>query len=264
MKTKIQILVLIILSSFSVKAQIYYQDILPDLTLNSWGVKNIHIDSSVNANLLYGTPGILSIWREGSFGPVEINAFSDCEVLMNGNYPAALNQNQLISLAGTWIQPNYAILSNGVHGNWTGVTDKYLGIRIKNGTQWLYGWIRLDVNALGSSVTIKDYACNRTADESINAGQTNTTVIDDCSAIPTKNISAFPNPCKNLVEFRFKYPVNNAVINFYNLQLLKIKTISDVSGSIFIIDLGDLKCGIYFFEFITENKIIDSGKLIKE
>ena len=136
-------------------AQIFYQDISPDVTLSTWSMKDINIDSSATAVLSYSAPGNLTIWEEGG-SQIAINAFSNCQVLMNGSYPAALYLNQVIASTGTWVQPNYSILNNGSQGNWMGVYDEYLGVRIKQGTQWLYGWIRMDVNTAGTIVIIKE------------------------------------------------------------------------------------------------------------
>ena len=63
-------------------SQVYfYQDIVPDKILNTWSAHDIHIDSSATSTLVYGDQGNLTIWED--FGTqVDINAFSNCEVML--------------------------------------------------------------------------------------------------------------------------------------------------------------------------------------
>ena len=152
---------------FKSNAQIYYQDISPDYVLNTWNAYNLQIDSPVTKT---GNAS-LTIWEDFNT-QTDVLAYANCEVLMNAGYPAALNTGQSITSSATWQAPNYSILFDGTNGNWQNKTDKYLGLRIKEGGLWYYGWVRLDVNNSGNSVTIKDYACNMTAGDSILAGQT--------------------------------------------------------------------------------------------
>jgi len=62
-------------------------------------------------------------------------------------------------------------LFDGSMGKWQNATNKYLGVRIRESGAWHYGWIRMDVNNNGNSVTIKDYACNMADNEPIPAGK---------------------------------------------------------------------------------------------
>lgn len=223
-------------------------------------MKDIHIDSSATSSLSYGAQGNLSIWQEFETRIV-INAFSNCQVLMNGTYPAALDLNQLIDSTGTWIQPNYEILNNGTEGNWIGVTDKYLGVRVKDGAQWLYGWIRLDVNTAGTSVTIKDYACNRTPNALINAGQLVTGINDSFDASKDA-ASVYPNPFNSWAIIKTSKALNNASLRIYNMMGQVLKTTPTISGDQIKIDRENLNSGLYFYELKQNTQIISTGKLL--
>jgi hypothetical protein len=264
MKAKIQFLVLSVIFLFTTKvnAQIFYQDINPDIVLDSWNSKDINIDSTVSSALSYGDPGNLTIWEEFN-SRIVINAFSDCEVIISNGYPAALNLDAVISSGGNLVQPNYAVLYDGSKGNWKGAVDKYLGVRVKKGADWLYGWIRLDVNSTGSAVTIKDYACNRKANSSINAGQNSNTGVDDLLGYESNLVSIYPNPFNSWTTMTIssKY-VSNTTLLIYNTSGNVVKIINNISTNQIIIDRRNLSSGLYFYQLKQGNYIIVSGKLI--
>lgn len=245
MKSIFKIAILLFFSSlsFNTIAQIFYQDISPDVILDSWNAKNIHIDSLSTSALSYGGAGILTIWND--FGTqIDINAFSNCEVIMNGTYPASIDYDQEISSSAIWAKPEYSILNDGSHGNWIGVTDKYLGVRVKNGTHWLYGWIRMDVNTSGTSVTIKDYSCNRTPDASILAGQT-TLRIPEVIGSNCNFISIYPNPMSDESTLSFNSTLMNATISIYSTNGQLVKRIDNISGQSYKLKRSGLPAGIY-------------------
>src|SRR5690606_20158225 len=55
-------------------------------------------------------------------------------------------------------------------GAWNNTTDKYLGLRFKVSGQTHYGWARLDVDMTTGAFTIKDYAYNGAANQSLVTG----------------------------------------------------------------------------------------------
>jgi len=239
---------------FVANSQIFYQDINPDIVIDTWDAHDVHIDSSTTAVLSYGGPGNLSIWQEFNTR-IAINAFSDCEVMMDAGYPSALDLDEPIDSSANWLEPDYAILNNGTLGNWIGVTDKYLGVRVFNGMQWLYGWIRLDVNTAGNSVTIKDYACMRTPYAPIKAGQTTTTIIDDLSQTEVNSVTVYPNPFSSFTTISSNQEFREASMNIFNLQSQKVRAITKITGTEFKSEKGDLKSGVYFLHITNENSI---------
>jgi len=264
MKNTKHLVILLCISCFSIKtnAQINYQDFIPDVVLDTWSSQNVHIDSAVTSVLSYGDPGNISIWQEFE-SRIVVNAFSECDVLMNGSHPAALDLNQPIDATGTWEQPDYDILNDGSQGNWMGVIDKYLGVRIKSGTQWLYGWIRMDVNAAGNSVTIKDYACNRVPDAAINAGQITPTGISDRSDVLNNLISIYPNPNSgnfNLDIEKISLPFQIIIMNS-NGQIMYQK--SDILSHSLDIELGKVSEGLYTVQVILEENVYNKKLLVK-
>ena len=265
MKTKLQLAILLALSSLSVKtnAQIYYYDISPDEVINTWNFLSVCINTSQPAT---GSSSDLQIWNDAG-SDINVRAqSSDCEVLINGAQPAALSLNQSIGSTGTWAVPtgsSYNELNNGSVGNWVGITDGYLGVRIKSGSNWLYGWIRMDINTAGTSATIKDYACNTVANASINAGQT-VTGIDNFLGVNKNFTSVYPNPITTsaIMVFDPQITVKNAELIIYDLLGNTVKTISNINKTQVQIERDNLPGGIYLYQLRDENKIVGDGKIV--
>ena len=257
-------LVLIYIAGFStnVSSQINYQDFVPDIVMGTWDSKDINIDSSVNAVLAYGKAGNLTVWEE--FGTrIVVNAFTDCEVLWYGSFPAALDLGQPIDSTGQWYIPDYDILNDGSQGNWIGEVDKYLGVRVSSGAQWLYGWIRMDVNHAGTTVIIKDYACNRTIDEVIYAGQITPTGIHQQSNESENLFFIYPNPNNGsfILEIEeMSQPFQVLILNSYG-QIVYRK--SDIRSSSIDVELGNVSRGLFTVKIISEEKVYDKKLLIK-
>jgi hypothetical protein len=156
-----------ILCTFYIKAQtITYHDVNPDTTVANWEAFQV-----LNAD----------IWWH-PVPEVVVKTWGTTQILCDTHtLPKALNLNDDISANsnGVWSPLDYNCLNcEGTKGNWKGVEDKYLGLRMKNASgNWKYGWIRLDVSANASQFTIKDYAIHTNADVAINAGFTNGTGI---------------------------------------------------------------------------------------
>lgn len=262
MKTKCTLAMIMALYSltFTLNAQIFYQDIIPDIIINTWNMKDIHIDSPVTSVLNYGDPGNLTIWQE--FGSqIVINAFSDCQVLFIGTYPAALSFGQPIASTGSWQKPSYSVLNNGTQGNWIGVSDHFLGVKVKSGVNWLYGWIRLDVNLAGTSVTIKDYACNRTPNAPMDAGQM-VIGINQSTVNGNNTISCYPNPFNNCATIHLDDYLQGVTLEIYNSMGKKVKEITNAQGSELKIHRDNLPDGIYFLQLNKDQRNTTFCKLV--
>jgi hypothetical protein len=97
-------------------------------------------------------------------------------------------------------------------GEFIGVTDKFLGAKFLAGANTHYGWVRLDVAADASTITIKDYAFNATPDGEILAGQTvnlEDIAIENKVTVKTTLNEAFINVTPDLI---------GGTVNLFNLS----------------------------------------------
>jgi hypothetical protein len=63
------------------------------------------------------------------------------------------------------------------YGNWLGVSDQFVGLRMGIDGQKYYGWLRMSVDSMAGTLTIKDYALQTLPDSSIAAGDTGSIMI---------------------------------------------------------------------------------------
>lgn len=104
------------------------------------------------------------------------DTISNCGVQFVVNYLGKnvfpLNAEQLISMDSDWSSksPDLSLV------DFRGLGQKYIGFRklnVENGKMKMqYGWIRIEVSALGDSLSIIDMATNGLGNKSILAGQT--------------------------------------------------------------------------------------------
>ena len=187
------LLLAVVLHTGVAKTQnIMYMDIDPDKMITGTDAYALRLDKEPDS-VVYGENGSFVVW---DYDPgILLVTYTDCQVQMDGTYPAALTTNDSIGGTGIWSNANYAQLYSGGVGHWSNAIDKYMGIRFKTGgSQWFYGWVRMDVSATGSSVTIKDYAFNNLPSEAIKAGQkADFTGISQVVSDPDIRISAMGN-----------------------------------------------------------------------
>ena len=70
----------------------------------------------------------------------------------------------------TYGAPLSAYNTSNTGGNFLNATDAYIGVKFDIAGAAHYGWVRVDLSADGSMLTVKDYAYEATAGTAINAG----------------------------------------------------------------------------------------------
>lgn len=167
--------------------QIQYTDVDPDEVLTGTrfmldlnGDATVDYEISNDGEFSGATPGTTArVYTSNSSSILGMNAGG------NYNYPFALSEGAAIDGGeSTWItNSNYQTLNwmgcAYTNSQWCdGQVDKYLGLRITVGSDQHYGWVRMDIPADASSITIKDYAINLTPNEGITAGDMGLSVED--------------------------------------------------------------------------------------
>ncbi len=173
-------------------AGIVYTDVDPDETLgvneffeidfNNDGV----IDMVVGITTATGTYGGDPLYFQGAFASGNgAGSFAGSVQYFGGSpfyFPEAYNAGAAIDETLTWQPPggfgsmNYVTSIGAVPlytgGNWLNQSDKYLAVRFILGSEFHYGWVRMDVGAPGTSnsVVVKGFAFEAVADEGIEAG----------------------------------------------------------------------------------------------
>ncbi len=179
-------------------AQIVYTDVTPDVTLSvindSLNSYDVDFDNAGTPDMAIATYGYLYNYGGTDyqlnyvFSFVAPNATAALVAAMEtagtSSYPAttSLASGTAIGSSATWLDTTaaggtfYFTSAYGFTQTLLGTantgTDTYIGARFLIGANTHYGWVRINVAADASSVVIKDYAYNATANGPINAGQT--------------------------------------------------------------------------------------------
>ena len=213
----------------------FNSDSLNDFRFNGLSAPAVVIDASGGSNAFLG--------NDGTF-----------------KYALALNDMDPInSSQNTWFN---ASVNSGVlnfiscfaFSQWCGVNDKYLGIRFRIGTGFHYGWVKLDVNASGSSFTIKEYAYVDTPNIGLTAGQS-TLGIEDASVSKVKIVASN----KSIKLYNLPEHTQYQVFNITGQSVLNGKT----SNQTHMIEAYEVSSGIYFIELKdTETSAVLRKKIV--
>ncbi|MEA3496034.1 MAG: T9SS type A sorting domain-containing protein [Bacteroidota bacterium] len=209
--------------------QIIYNDITPDTTIYDTNYVDIDIDLNGYSDFsIYKGYGM----DDDSNRTVEmVGLIRDkyCEVLGStaGSYfyPLAMNMNDFIDPnSPNWKINDFGTMnfqaSYGGYGNWQGVQNKFLGIRVEDiDSSEYYGWVRLDVSANAKSFTLKDYAFNSSPDSGIKAGEGLTGYEVQNLVARDKN----DNGDASDMKISFDKAVDESKISEYRLLIIKLQ-----------------------------------------
>jgi len=135
-------------------------------------------------------------------------------------------------------------------GNFIGQGDQFIGVKFDISGAVHYGWIRVNVAADATQLTVIDWAYESTADGNINAGDIGGVSVN---TLADGNINVFPNPSNGI--FNLTPNVDNFSIEVSDITGRVILTDSSENH---LIDLSSFGAGTYFIKIIT-----DEGTAVK-
>ena len=243
------ILVIFLIVNFTAKSEIIYTDISPDTTIMSNVLGQFH---SYLLDVNKDGTAEFEFWQHHYFENVDAcqifcSETIQTEVQVDDNEaPKALEKDDEVSVTQRWrYSPG---MSMDLGYNFKGTTDKYLGLRIKAGTSWKYGWIRLDVNQLERSMVLKDFAYETIAGKSIKAGETAPTLVE----ISDENMIKISIQGQKIdVDLN----TNTQFTRLFVYNLLGSKIIENTFyGNHFSGNFDALNPGLYLIELIANNQ----------
>ena len=253
---KIGFIIFFISISSLLKSQIIYTDIIPDTVLiaNSsspfhYYYMDINQDSIIDFKFAHFAPSLS--WLNAEIYCQYENS-QDEAILTSGSVPIASNYNSPIGASsGTWTN-TVSGSSNSALFVPNGITDKYLGLRIQLSGQWHYGWAKVDVPSDASSYTIKSFAFNSVANQSINAGDTGISTL--VSSLTKENdFNVFVSGTKLYVDFSNNDYLGGNV-SIYNIAGQEVESLT-ISQTIFNVDINDLSKGLYIVAVKNDIKV---------
>ncbi|MBX7108119.1 MAG: T9SS type A sorting domain-containing protein [Chitinophagales bacterium] len=240
-----------------VNAQIVYTDVNPDDAQANNGAEydlDLNNDATVDFKITISSTG----------GAVKMAAEAIGDNAIAGTYyspyiyPSAFALNETIGDSRTWNSGAGQTLASsgyfqGAYGHWFGAVDKYMGLRLKVGTDNFYGWMRMDVAEDGKSFVIKDYAYESEEGTAINAGDVGNVGI---TPVPASGIRVFAADQQVHVQLS-----NNAEgdVIFSNLVGQTIKAVK-IDAAEMTIDMAGQPTGIYMVT-VRQNGQVFSQKV---
>ena len=234
-------------------SQIVYTDI-QDATPSATYPLDLNNDNNADF-LIQFDPGIQLMCK-----PQGSNAYSGN--LSGGIYlPWALNSGvDICDSSITWydsINPGTMAWGTSI-GNWVGVTDKYLALKLIVGSNTYYGWARLDVWATSTSFTIKDYAYESTPNNCIITGQTTTSITEQKNS---QNLKIHPNPFYSSTNISVNKDLINAKLTLYDSCNREVYNAINITGNSIELSRDQLPDGIYFVVITENNRTISTAKI---
>jgi len=120
---------------------------------------------------------------------------------------------------------NLQFYNSSYAGQWVfGVTNHYLGVRVKINQKWHYGWILMDVVANATQMTIKSYAYRANSDSTVLAGEGLFFLSDSVSNIIGADIANNANASD--ISVSFQKAVNENTIDEYRVIIVPVSFVS--------------------------------------
>lgn len=256
----------VLATGLTANAQIVYNSVNATIGINDLDSVDFNMDgiydfsmsvdsfSSYNVNIVYGAP----LNSQGhALAGAQLGTSSTYY-----NYPFKLaagdpikTQNFTSANSGG----SFLFVYNGAtpfNSYWKGgVVDGYLGIKLNFGGNTHYGWARMDIDASGTQVVIKDVAYEATPDKNINAGENGL------------NLNKFALLAKKM------WISNKSLFTDFDAELSTGQiNICDMSGKVlksFMLsqgkneyDVSDLPSGAYVLNFNTEDNSVNKKVVI--
>lgn len=263
MKTFKQISLFVALMAFANygKAQILYTDLNPDVVFNvaAESFNNLRMDmdgdSQDDIRLdCYNYPSF-GLWNLGFFQIDTANP--KMEIVYDNSLPQSpigdyyvlqLSQGDAINSSSNY-SSDYPQVGDVYNSNFNGATSKYIGFRLKSGSDYKYGWMLVELT--GSSdltFTLKEYAYQNTVNTAINAGESNAVGITHVE-VPQLKVNAYPNPASDQLTVELESETQEAIesISIYSVEGKLVSQIIDPELPLQV-DLSALNSGLYILD----------------
>ncbi len=182
----------------------------------------------------------------------------------SNNYPLKLKNNSTFDNQTTWKSSGIFIHSEVLsYTDFKGKGKQYIGgkMNFTGSTDILYYWVLVELNAAGTDLNIIKCGFENEANIPLatgNEAKVETTSVS--SSVSNLSFQVYPNPSKGEIKI-------NGISDFTQLEIF------DLKGSLMkkelinennIIDVSNLRNGIYFLKLITNTDLIFTQKLIIE
>lgn len=244
------------------EAQVVYKDLSPDLVLQmpQESYNNIELDIDGDqvgdVKFQYTNYPSFSLWN---LGIVQVDTINNKFETMYDNsmspspigdyYVKQLSANDEVSSAASF-SSDYPQVGDIYNANFNGQSGKYIGFRMKSGSDFKYGWMAVELSGSGDmTFTIKEYAYQNTVNTPIDAGQTSGVGIEH-RGLAAGGFDVYPNPIQHFLAITHQdlqkvdqlrlYSIHGALLHQWQNPVLPLK-----------VETADWEKGIYLVEIVT-------------
>jgi hypothetical protein len=165
-------------------------------------------------------------------------------------YPNALDEGDLVS--GYFNNGNGVLGTFNNAGQFNGMGDKFLGVKINSSGNDLIGWIKLNCSVNNDTLKIISAGYNTQVLAPINAGELSIVSIEEDHS--TAVVSVYPNPFESFttIVLADEYTKSNMMLCDGTGRF--IKRLNNFTGTQFTLYRGDLVEGVYFLVVSLQNQ----------
>jgi len=210
-------------SSNLIYSQIVYSNFEPDsIFKTSYGGP---VDGSNYLNLDINGDAIndLAIIIHYSYGDqsASVQPLNNTPIIYDAGYADTLNIFDTISAFSNWSTEQLSLtylntFDIQLAGMWAEVDNKFLGLKLVEGSNFFYGWVRIEVKGSNIEITVKDFAYNSQPNQPIIAGEG---IMPTAENITISDIANNKNGSDIRVDF--EKAINEQTVNEYRIIAVK-------------------------------------------
>jgi hypothetical protein len=237
----------------SAGAQVVFTDINPDTIVHDTAFYNLDLNNDGTDDFQFSADTMMTSSYSAGIAQVQIIGNNNDAVLgslyaTTYPFPFSLNngdtvkpanpnwnayaQNSGLGYLGVFLTASYN------YGNWVGVQDKYIGLRIDVGGQLHYGWARMSVSPHADTIIIKEYAYEQTPNQYIICGLV--------AGVPAQHVATGVNihAYENAVFVHTNTPEKGGKVSVYDMMGKLVREEEITSGEMRM-DMAELSTGMY-------------------
>jgi len=236
--------ILLLMCFIFLKSTIMFSQVITSTinhSLTGIGEFNLNLDGNSSIDLKFEiielTPGVLV---------AKVSPLEGSKILDNSTfgYPDALNLND--SIKGNFTNNNGVLGTFTTAGNFNGMGEKYLGVKLRSGTNDLTAWVKLYCSQERDTLKIISYAYVTNINYNLLAGQTDITNIENSK---TNKLIVYPNPSSDYLNFN-NTGLQNIYYEIYNQNGQLV-----LSGSTKTqINISSLSSGNYIIKYWNQDQ----------
>ncbi len=250
-------------------AQVVYTDINPDhLVTGNGGSYNLDVDGdgTVDFGLITAVSSTSFTYYSGALNiSVNYNAAAiyplNGSVMTNGSSVYDVPVGSAIGSSGSFNSSGTNSLGYGIVYSVTGATsysgtyangnfignEGFVGLKFDIGGNTHYGWVRVEVTADGSTLSVKDYAYESTANTAILSGNGANGPVGLETTVNNVEIQNF----NDKIKIKLSNELTNSIASITSITGQEVLSKS-INNSVDFIELNDLSSGIYIVSVNTD------------